>query len=141
VSGKNEDVEAALASLVRGGYVHQAKVGSGFSHTLIKSFTVAEDLASEPVDNPHLAPSPRFAPTSPRARGPEPSNDLAPSPHPYRWGEGESTEAGMRATPVNNDTSPRPYPELNCNDCGGSFPAVQIETFKGRCPTCARGGA
>lgn len=30
----------------------------------------------------------------------------------------------------------KPYPELNCNGCGNTFPAVQIETFKGYCSTC-----
>jgi hypothetical protein len=141
VSGKNEDVEAALASLVRGGYVHQAKVGSGFSHTLIKRFSVAEELASEPVDNPDLAPSPHFAPTSPRATLSNPSNDLAPSPHPYRWGEGESTDEPNENNPNNATTSPlapKPYPELNCNGCGALKPSAVIEAFKGYCADCSR---
>lgn len=140
VSGKNEDVEAALASLIRGGYVHQARAGSGFAHSLLKTYTVAEDLASEPVDNPDLAPSPRFAPTSPRARGPEPSNDLAPSPHPYRWGEGESTEAASGTTPRSTGTSPRHANSstLDCNGCGRPFAAKAIEKGRGYCHDCAK---
>jgi hypothetical protein len=142
VTGKNEDVEAALDALVRGGYVHQAKVGSGYSHMLLKRYTVADDLAGQNGTNSSdLAPSPPLAPTSPRARVPEPSNDLARSPHPYRWGEGESTEAADAASPEDDVAPGRTlgtFPELNCNGCGKAKPEAIIRTWKGYCSDCAR---
>lgn len=134
VEGKNEDVEAALGVLVRRGFVHQAKVGSGFSHHLIKSYFVADDLVPET----DLARSPHLAPTSPRAKGPGPSNDLARSPHPYRWGEGESTEAGDAATPGSDGVRPTTFEQVKCGSCSRPTPKVTADTFEGNCGDCAR---
>lgn len=143
VEGKNDEIDLALEELVKRGYVHQAKVGSGFSHVLLKPYTVAEDMVSESPDT-DLARSPHLAPTSPRAKGPVPSDDLARSPHLYRWGEGESTEAVDGASNTGPEASPESettFDSLECNGCGTSRPRVHIETFKGYCSDCARGQA
>lgn len=126
LDGRNEDKDAALEALIKGGYVDQTKVGQGFSHRLLK---------------PYLAHSPNLAQTSPGATLPGPSNDLAHSPHLYRWGEGESSEAGSGTGANNDQTSPNPKPDfdtLDCNACGRTAPAVVIEAWKGYCPDCAR---
>ena len=136
-TGRNDDVEAALAELVKRGYAYQKKVGNGFQHGHIKPFTVAEDLASFH----NLAHSPDLAPTSPRANEADPSNDLAHSPRLYRRGEGESTEPGAGRLDDQPDTRgdiSAPFDTHDCNGCGVTKPAVIIETFKGYCQDCAK---
>lgn len=136
-TGRNDDVEAALAELVRRGFAYQKKVGNGFQHGHVKPFTVAEDLAG----SADLAHSPHLAPTSPGANGADPSNDLAPSPRLYRRGEGESTEPGagrdMNSSQGRGEVS-APFETLDCNGCGDPKPAAIIETFKGYCAPCSR---
>lgn len=134
VEGNNDDIDAALEALVRHGFVSQTKAGSGFSHVVVKPYKTGD-----------LARSPEFAPTSPRAKGPEPSTDLARSPHLYRWGEGESSEAAPRETLDDDQTSPdvgrtqtRYSNTLDCNGCGRPFATSAITKGKGYCYDCGK---
>jgi hypothetical protein len=46
VKGGNPEIGTALESLIRHGYVSREGAGAGFAHTLIRPFTVAEDLST-----------------------------------------------------------------------------------------------
>lgn len=46
VRAKATAVDEALEQLIRHGHVERAKQGTGFAHTLIRDFTVADDLAT-----------------------------------------------------------------------------------------------
>jgi hypothetical protein len=137
VEGNNGEIDAAVDQLVKRGFVGRSEQGRGTSHVLLKRFTLAEDLSTS---SPDLAHSPDLAQTSPEAKGPRPTNDLAHSPRLYRRGEVESTEAGAGRTPDQGATSPGPkpgYSELECNGCGKTFPTTHIEKYKGFCSNCA----
>lgn len=145
--GNNEEIDGALAALVEGGWVTQTRAGNGYTHQLVKAYSVADLLASEGSGNVDLARSPGFAQTSPGRGGPEPSNDLARSPHIYIWGEGESPEAGVQAGAEQEATSPEPGEVPNraiepvqlvsCKRCFTPTPEVIARVWDGICNKCA----
>lgn len=134
---RKESTDAALAELIRRGYVKRTDGPKGFVHTVIKPFTAAGELSGKADQStpPHPAPSP------PGAGWADPSLDPAPPPHLYRWGGGGPTEPGAGRDDDLVETRGgvgKPFGTLDCNGCGESKPAVIIETFKGYCGPCSR---
>jgi hypothetical protein len=142
MGGKGEDVDKALDHLVRTGYVYRAKAGSGFSHTLLKRYSVASDLAGEYQDETgQRVPVSHRVPTVSQTQGPGPSNDRVPVSPPYRGDTDTSTEAGARTHPESGPSVSRvetQFSTAHCNRCGTESSLATIAAFKGICFECDR---
>jgi hypothetical protein len=134
MGGRAADVDTALEALVAQGFVLQQQQGRGFVHSLIRPYTVAEDLASDP----DLVHSSDHVPTTSGTNRPGPSNDLVHSSRLYRRDEDESTEAASRTTSSTRSGTGRGS-TLDCNGCGESFNAEFIEKNRGYCYDCGQG--